>query len=269
MLAMIGKGHYYASYDSESIETGIQRWFSKAASFILTNIVIDGLDDLEVYPSTILDLCSERPLIVSGRHKGNFPEKLTVKGINADMSHFSIDIEVQHTNDIPLEKVLAKTQIESYTIQAWFSQYRDLEKKVAKMSLETGTVSEYTHMTLWKTEPLDKPSKSGKKQGKKEGSFQNIEALKTEMIKVLHHLGLGFGNVVATSENIPPGFEHRTPNQTEKLVRVAGDCCANVFGKCCCMCCIEACSKMNNQCSVVLTQLCGAVTCLGCFECWD
>ncbi|KAI3801230.1 hypothetical protein L1987_29334 [Smallanthus sonchifolius] len=61
-------------------------------------------------------------------------------------------------------RVLAKKQIESYTTQAWFSQDKELEKKVAKISLETGTVSEYTNMILLKTEPQDKPSKSGKRQ---------------------------------------------------------------------------------------------------------
>ncbi|KAJ0582702.1 hypothetical protein HanRHA438_Chr04g0198791 [Helianthus annuus] len=101
-------------------------WFSKASSSILANVVIDGLDDMEVYPSTIPDLCSERPLIISGRFKGNFPEKLKVKGIVADTSDFTIDIEVQHADDIPLEK------IESYTTEAWFSQDKDLEKKVSK-----------------------------------------------------------------------------------------------------------------------------------------
>ncbi|KAM0000942.1 putative von Willebrand factor, type A, von Willebrand factor A-like domain superfamily [Helianthus debilis subsp. tardiflorus] len=268
-LAMIGKGQYYASYDADSIEVGIQMWFSKASSSILANIVIDGLDDMEVYPSTIPDLCSERPLIISGRFKGNFPEKLKVKGFVADTSNFTIDIEVQHANDIPLEKILAKKQIESYTTEAWFSQDKDLEKKVAKISLETGIVSEYTHMSLWKTEPQDKPSKSGKKQGKKEAGSQNTEDPKTEKIKVLHHLGLGFGNTIATSENIPPGFGHKIPNQTEKLVRVTGNCCTNLFGKCCCMCCIQACSRIDNQCGIVLTQLCGALTCFGCVECCE
>ncbi|KAJ0798590.1 putative von Willebrand factor, type A, von Willebrand factor A-like domain superfamily [Helianthus annuus] len=100
MLAMMSKGHYDASYDADSIETRMQMWASKASSLIMTNIVIDGPDDLEVclctslfswfevtvpqfhsyhfsqiYPSTIPDLCYNRPLIISGRYKGKFPEK--------------------------------------------------------------------------------------------------------------------------------------------------------------------------------------------------
>nr|XP_043622621.1 uncharacterized protein LOC122594217 [Erigeron canadensis] len=271
MLAMIGKGHYDASYEAETIEDRMQAWFSKASSIMLANCVIDGLDDLddlEIYPSTIPELCSERPLMISGRYRGDFPERLKAKGILPDMSNFTIDIHVRQANDIPLEKVLTRKEIEAYTTQAWLSQDKELEEKVAKISLETGIVSEYTHMILFKTEPQNRPSKSRRKQGKKDADSVEI-GTKTEMINVLHHIGLGFGSVVATDENIPPGFGPRPPTQAEVLVRVAGNCCADACSKCCCMCCIQACSRINNQCSGILTQLCGALTYVGCCECCD
>nr|GEU55490.1 hypothetical protein [Tanacetum cinerariifolium] len=232
MLAMISNGQYHASYDADSIEAPMQTWFTKASSIMLTNIVIDGLDglnDLEIYPSTIPDLCSERALIVCGRYKGDFPNTLKLRGMRADMTNFTIDIDVQQANDIPLIKVLAKNQIDSYTTQAWFSQDKELEDKVAKISLETGTVSEYTHMVLLKTEPQTIASKSGKKKGKKGSNSQKTESLITEQIKVLHNLGLGFGNVIATIENILPGFGPRPPTQTEKLARVAANYQAKVW----------------------------------------
>ncbi|KAI3514473.1 hypothetical protein L1887_12901 [Cichorium endivia] len=262
MLAMIGRGHYEASYDAESIETGIKSWFSKSSSTMLTNIVIEGLnrlDDLEIHPSTIPDLSCERPLILSGRYKGTFPETLKARGILTDTTDFTIDIEVQRAKDIPLHKVLAKKQIEFYTALAWFSQDRELEVKVRKMSVETGIVSEYTRMILLKTGP----SKSGKKQGKKGADPITV----TEKFRVLHHLGLDFGNVIATIENTPPGFLPKLLTQTEMLAAVAGNCCADVFGKCCCMCGLQSCSRVSNQCSVVLTQICGFLTCFGCFGC--
>ncbi|XP_071689053.1 uncharacterized protein [Rutidosis leptorrhynchoides] len=270
MLAMIGKGLCGASYDAESIDDRMQMWFSKASSTIMSNIVLDGLDDLdnlEIYPSTIPDLCSERPLMIFGRYNGKFPDKLNARGVLPDMSNFTIDIQVKQADDIPLEKILARKQIESYTAQAWFTQDKELEEKVEKISLETGIVSEYTNMILMKTEPQDKPSKLRRKQSKKDSDALKTAGPKTEKIKVLYELGLGFGSVVATNENVAPGFGPRPPNQTEILARVAGNCCADVFSKCCCMCCIQACSRVNNQCSVVLTQLCGTLTYIGCCEC--
>ena len=59
----------------------------------------------QIYPSTIPDLCSERALIVCGRYKGDFPNTLKLRGIRADMTNFTIDIDVQQANDIPLIKV--------------------------------------------------------------------------------------------------------------------------------------------------------------------
>lgn len=81
-------------------------------------------------------------------------------------------------------------------------------------------------------------------------------------------LGIGFGDLSATAENIPPGSEElKLPEAVEMFVK-ASNCCASLCNHCCCMCCIEVCSKMNNQCAIALTQLCTAVACFGCIECW-
>ncbi|KAJ9547952.1 hypothetical protein OSB04_020495 [Centaurea solstitialis] len=257
-----------ASYDADLIEDGMEKWFSK------------------VYPSTIPDVCFERPLLISGRYKGDFPDT-----------------------------VLARRQIEYYTAQAWFSEDKELEEKVRNISLATGTVSEYTRMILYKTELQDNPKKqvcqrslfvfpvllfriedrstypipsginesfglfgwfsikscTGRKgKGKKGSGSQRMEPTKlTQQVKVLHHLGLGFGSVSATIENIPPAFGPRLHSQTEKIAMATGNCCSDACGKCCCMCCLQSCSNVSNQCSVVLTQICGILTCFGCSSCCE
>ncbi|GJT22373.1 inter-alpha-trypsin inhibitor heavy chain-related protein [Tanacetum coccineum] len=53
---------------------------------------------------------------------------------------------------------------------------------------------------------------------------------KTEIIKVLQQLGVGFGNLIATMENIPLGYQPKFPDQTGLLVRAAGNCTVNVCG---------------------------------------
>ncbi|GJS81603.1 hypothetical protein Tco_0748144 [Tanacetum coccineum] len=75
------------------------------------------------------DLCYERALIVCGRYKGDLPNTLKLRGIRADMTNSTIDIDVQQANDIPLIKILAKNQIDSYTTQAWFSQDKELNTR--------------------------------------------------------------------------------------------------------------------------------------------
>lgn len=273
MLAMIGRGHYEFASDADVIVSRMEALFSRVASTVLLNISIDGLDDLdalEVYPSVIPDIRSEGPLIIFGQYRGGFPDTLKVKGLLANMSTFTIDLKVQRSKEIPLDKILAKQQIEQYTTQSWFSQDKKLEEKVAKISMQTGVVSEYTRMILLETVQEKHATSSGVKHGKKETTPKKTEVTeKTEMIKVLHHMGVGFGDLVATNENTPPGFEPKLPDQAEMLVRAAGNCCVNLCGKCCCPCCINLCTKMNDQCAIVVTQLFTGLAFLGCFACCE
>jgi hypothetical protein len=83
----------------------------------------------------------------------------------------------------------------------------------------------------------------------------------------LRGLTHGFGDVVATKDNLTAGFgDIKAPEKFEMFEKVAG-CCGR-FGDCiCCMCFIKACSKMNDQCAIVLVQVFAAFACLGCFEC--
>lgn len=97
---------------------------------------------------------------------------------------------------------------------------------------------------------------------KKKHSKANVQGQKTIL---LPHLGIGFGNLIATAQNTPPGFEP-TPEMAE-IFKAASNCFDTVCGYCCCMCCIQCFSKMNNQCLTVLNQLCIGLGCLACFEC--
>ncbi|KAA8534761.1 hypothetical protein F0562_029797 [Nyssa sinensis] len=258
MLAIIGRGHYDASYDADSIDVRMEGLFSKASSTVLANLVIDTLDkldELEVYPSRLPDLLSESPLIVSGRYQGVFPDILKARGILADMSNFSVDLKVQEAKDIPLDKVLAKRQIDLLTSNAWFLENKELELKVANMSIQSGVVSEYTRMVLLETQ-----------RGKKATEPAEVQK-KTLMLQIL---GVGFGNLTATAENIHPGSEEtKLPEAAEVFAKAASNCCGKLCGHCCCMCCINTCSRMNDQCAIVLTQLCGALACFGCMSCCE
>lgn len=89
-------------------------------------------------------------------------------------------------------------------------------------------------------------------------------------IIVLQSLGVGFGNLTATEENDPPGSEMlKLPEAAEKFVKAASNCCDTLCSCWCCPCCIQACSRINDQCAIVLTQFCGALACLGCLSCCE
>ncbi|WOH08994.1 hypothetical protein DCAR_0728445 [Daucus carota subsp. sativus] len=265
MLATMGRGNYDAAYDEDSIEVRMKGFFNRAFSTIIENITIDGLenlDDLEMYPSCIPDLLSERPLIITGRYSGDFPGTVQVKGLLADMSKFSVDLQVQEVKEIPLDKILAIQQIELCTAQAWFSEDKALEEEIAKVSMQSSVISEYTCMILLEKDKGTKRKADSQKQVPTEPDCQKIA--------VLHNFKPGFGNLPATIEHIPPGsYVAKFQEPGEKFAKAASNCCGKCCGQCCCLCCIQMCSRVNDQCAIVFTQLCGALSCLGCSYCCD
>ncbi|KAG8376239.1 hypothetical protein BUALT_Bualt09G0042400 [Buddleja alternifolia] len=272
MLATISHGHHDAVTDVDSIEVRMGGLFARASSISVANIAfenLDTLDDLEVFPSQIPDLSYGSPLIVSGKYHGTFPETLKVKGILPDMSSFSLDLKVHEAKEIPIGKILAKQQIELLTAQAWYSENKELEDKVAKMSVQYGIVSEYTNMVLLEIErgKTSADSITAHKVPSKVDPHNKEDSKPQKMLNCIGH-GIGFGNLSATVENIPPGFcDTKPPDGAEIFAKAASNCCGKLCSHCCCMCCIKTCSRMNDQCAIVLTQLFGSLVCLGCFAC--
>ncbi|TYI48190.1 hypothetical protein E1A91_D13G229100v1 [Gossypium mustelinum] len=266
MLAMIGRGEYGAAFDLDSIEVQMNKLFSKGLSTVLANITIDAFDDceeIEVYSSRIPDLSLESPLTIYGRYQGSFPDNLKVKGILGDLSSFTMDLKIRRAKDIPLDSVLARRQIDLLTAQAWFSENKRLEEKVAKLSIQTCNISEYTRMTL-----LEKNIMKHFGAWKKKGDPQKIvESGPPEMI-LLQRLSVGFGDQIATAENIRPGSqEPELPEVAKIFIKTTSNYFGGICNRCCCMGCIRCCSKMNNQCATTLTQLCTALACIGCLHC--
>ncbi|XP_062211501.1 uncharacterized protein LOC133912666 [Phragmites australis] len=265
MLASIGKGHYDAAFDTGSIEGRMLQWFQKASSTIVTNISIDAvkhIQEFEVDSEYIPDISAKYPMCVSGRYHGKLPETLTAKGLLADMSEISIELQVQHIKDIPLDKMLARQQMDLLTAKAWLSENKQLERKAVKLSIQNSIPSEYTRMVLLQTS-LDKidPAQQAKKKPTKQSSPDELSAAP------LHGLTLGFGDVAATRENLITGFGDIKAREKFEIFQTAAGCCSRMADCCCCMCFINVCSKMNDQCAIVLTQACTALACLGCFEC--
>ncbi|KAI8544709.1 hypothetical protein RHMOL_Rhmol08G0316800 [Rhododendron molle] len=290
MLAHIGRGYYGASYDVDSINLQIQTLFNTASAVILANINVDAfecLDSLELYPNHIPDLSSGNPLILSGRYHGNFPDSCKASGILPDMSNFIVDLKVQKPKGMAMDKILARRQIDILSAHAWLTESKQLEEKVAKMSIQTGFLSEYSHMVLVQTDKGKQASDSMSKQEKvaqlngkqiisprklgigfRKISLQKVAQPNGEQIIFLRKLGIGFGNLVATAENRPACREEVNLHATSEVIaKAAARCCSRVVDRFCCMCCIQACSWMNDQCTIALAQLCTALACFECLNC--
>ncbi|KAM7254621.1 hypothetical protein ACFE04_004001 [Oxalis oulophora] len=223
MLAQIGSGHFDYAYDADSIDFRLQRLFSVASSVTSANISVrslEQLDSLEIFPSKIPDLSSEYPVFLSGRYNGKFLDLVNVTGTLADMSNYKLDLRVQNAMDVPLYKVFARRQIDTLTCLAWLSESEEIKDKVTKMSIQTGTPSEYARLTLCLTNEGNKAGQDFSVQK----VFNKINPLSGEpvyqKIITLGSLGIGFGDLTATMKNIPPGLE-KTKSSNTMLVKAA------------------------------------------------
>ncbi|KAF2323587.1 hypothetical protein GH714_036242 [Hevea brasiliensis] len=264
MLAQIGRGYFDSAYDADSVDFRMQRLFATASSVILANITMGDLEHLDSLENSRLLL--RKSMVVSGRYNGNLPESIKINGTLADMSNFTIELKTRKAKDVQLDKVLARRQIDILTANAWLSESKDLQQKVAKMSIQTGVPSEYTLMILRRTDKGEKAPETILMQEvfNRINSIRQVDS-ESQKIIFLGRLGVSLGNLTATAANIPPGTEEiKSPEATEMLVKAASNCCSRLLDRCCCMCFIQTCSYMNEQCSIILSQLCVA---LACFEC--
>lgn len=262
MLAQIGRGYYDAAYDLDSINSRLERLLNGTSSVILADLRIEALENLdsfELYPCYLPDLLSSRPLIVSGRFIGTCPDSVKVSGTLADSSNFLVDVKVQKAKDFPLERVFARRHIETITVNAWFSGSKQLEEMVVKLSLQTGVPSEYTNLIL--VENIKETQTSKLEAVDKKAS----DHLNVKKIIYLRALGVGFGNLKATADNLPvEAAEPKLHETSEMVFAAASSLCGKLCDCCCCMCFIQFCSRVNDRCAVTLAQLC---TALACFEC--
>lgn len=168
------------------------------------------------------------------------------------------------------------------------------------MSVRTSIPSEYTRMILLETDggkgvSVSKDAKKVKlahfniqslfanhpssknrftnnlnKQASKKSDPKKVVDSNIPRTISLPSFGIGFGDLTATADNLPPNGEiEKLPEVAEMFVKAASNCCGATWDKCCCMCCIQCCSQLNNQCAIVLTQLIAALSCMACFGCCE
>ncbi|KAK9066149.1 hypothetical protein SSX86_013470 [Deinandra increscens subsp. villosa] len=277
MLAHMGRGCYDAAYDVESISDRLPRMLTNALSPVLTNVTLDILQNLEsteLYPFRIPDLFGS-PLVVSGRYNGNFPDIVVARGFMADQSTRVIDVKVRKSEGIPLDKVCARREIDTLTAHAWLHQNTQLEEKIANTSLQMGVPSEYTRMILVQSDKIKLSLDSVLPEevhlyimfATNETTILIQKCWKSENQKMVVHLrniSVGFGNLKATIDNLPPGIEVKVSEAGGVMRQLAASSCWGMFG---CRCLIQSCSRMNDQCAIALTQLCTALACFQCLDC--
>lgn len=270
MLAQVGRGRYDAVYDLDTIDTRMQSLFSTASSVIVADITIkslEGLDSQEFFPTHIPDLSSGSPLIISGRYNGTFPELVKVTGTLADRTSFAVDLKVKREKDMKLTNVFSKRHIDLVTARAWLLESQELEEKVSKMSIQNNVPSEYTFMEMILVNKNDVKKEPEPFLLQKAYGTLSFKGLEVEIPKLfLGGLSHGFGDLKATAENTPPATKEAKPSEG-LLGKAASTCCGRVADTCCGMCLLRTCSFVNDQCTIVCTQLCAALACFELIKC--
>ncbi|KAL3688709.1 hypothetical protein R1sor_015018 [Riccia sorocarpa] len=203
MLALIGRGLSDVAFNSDKMRDQMERMLVAASTPLLTNIVlnIDVPGGCEIYPYPIPDLFCTSPLIVSGRFSGRFPDSIKIVGILPDRSQLELEVQKQKAEQIPLDKVFAKQQLDLITAQAWLTEDLRLQHQAVNLSVQTGIPCEYTRMVSFETtKQQHEQIKNDIKKGKKVDVRKY--AGKAAKIAIVGGLIIGFGSIAATAANL-------------------------------------------------------------------
>ena len=246
MLSKMGRGFNDIVVYKERIYHKIDHLLRMAATPVLTDIELGiKADEQEIYPFPVPDLFVHSPIVVAARYKINDdnnnsdePNKIIVRGYNPHGEATKIMCDINENNNIPIDKIFVKEQIDLLTAQAWFTKDTNIQNKIVDVSVNNGVPSHYTNMVAFETtkkklereqESMNKSidnndeSKSNNNNNNDNNkNFKNSKITKSKLKEKLKNnkktvaalaivgtaaiIGVGvmsFGNVQATMDNIP------------------------------------------------------------------
>ena len=148
-MAKLGKGAVaYIGLD-ESAGDIIDLFYERISHPALTDVTIDwgGLEVSEMYPSQIPDLFVGRPVIITGRFKGNSDTTIRIHGnIGNKDEEIAIDTNLNESTSTHegIASVWARKQIETLANRTTYDKDPDLPGRIKNVALEYGLMSSYT-----------------------------------------------------------------------------------------------------------------------------
>jgi len=148
-MAKLGKGAVaYIGLD-DSAGGVVDLFYERISHPALTDVTIDwgNMQVTDMYPYHIRDLFVGRPVILTGRFKGNSKTTIRVTGKVGDLTQ-EIAIPVNFDDSAAAHKgiacVWARKKIETLANQANYDNNRDLPDEIKQVALEYGLMSAYT-----------------------------------------------------------------------------------------------------------------------------
>jgi len=147
-MAKLGKGAVaYIGLDDSAAEI-VDEFYDRISHPALTDVEIDwgGMQVTDMFPGRIPDLFVGRPVILTGRFKGNSSTTIHVKGKVGDMTQdipIAVDLKDSATHQ-GIACVWARKKIETLGSQATYDTNPDLPGEIKQVALEYGLMSAYT-----------------------------------------------------------------------------------------------------------------------------
>jgi len=223
-LSKLGRGFSDVVVFKEKIYQKMDHLLRMANTPVLTDIEI-GLqgDQIEIYPFPIPDLFIGAPIVVAARFRSNqCPSKIAIRGFNPHGEQETITTKVETRNDLPVEKIFIKQQIDLMTAEAWLKKSTKMQEKVVDVSVNANMPSMYTNTVVFETtqsllddmvnendQKFDDLANGNHIQRKRlldkmKNNKKTVAALAIGGTAAVVAVGvMSFGNVQATLDNIP------------------------------------------------------------------
>lgn len=148
-MAKLGKGAVaYIDLD-ESAGGVVDLFYERISHPALTDVTIDwgNMQVTDMYPNRIRDLFVGRPLILTGRFKGQRSTTIRVSGKVGDLTQeitIPVNLDDSAVTHPGIACVWARKKIETLANQATYDNNPDLPQEIKQVALEYGLMSAYT-----------------------------------------------------------------------------------------------------------------------------
>ncbi|MCH8120638.1 MAG: VWA domain-containing protein [Planctomycetes bacterium] len=148
-MAKLGKGAVaYIGLD-DSAGGVVDLFYERISHPALTDITIDwgNMQVTDVYPHRIRDLFVGRPLILTGRFKGQHSTTIRITGKVGDLTQeivIGVNLDDSAVTHPGIACVWARKKIETLANQATHDNNSDLPQEIKQVALEYGLMSAYT-----------------------------------------------------------------------------------------------------------------------------
>ena len=148
-MAKLGKGAVAYIGMDDSAGQVVDEFYDRTSHPALTDVTIDwgDMQVTDMYPSRIPDLFVGRPVILTGRFKGNSSTTIHVKGKVGDMTQdipIAVNLEDSAATHAGIACVWARKKIEMLGSQTTYDTNPDLPGEIKQVALEYGLMSAYT-----------------------------------------------------------------------------------------------------------------------------